>query len=423
MSIARIEFKDYICKINTNRRLMFLEFKCSNFLSIKDEVILNMTPISSYGEHNDTHIIKESGREDIQLLKSIAVFGSNGGGKSNLIQAMEFMKDLLHNSFKDSLEPKEDRPFWKYHHRLSTETINNPSSFEMSFIIDGIIYKYGFSIQNWIITREYLTKTDKRETILFDRTGSNFKINETSFSEGKRYKDVNSNVLLLNFLAQHNAPESSKIFHWFNIFNIMDGLDDSYVKSHTKELLETDGRFKKWITVALRFLEIKTVSIEDNELVAVHQKYDENNFITGQVSLRVDSEESNGTRKLIYLLGGLYATLKSGTTFIIDEFDSKLHPNLSRKLVQLFHKHNINGAQFIITAHDPTLLDNDIYRRDQIWFIDKDQFGASELYPMSQFKATQGLRGSSDYRKMYLNCHFGAAETMEISSELTNLIR
>lgn len=403
---------------------MFLEFKCSNFLSIKDEVKLNMSTIKSYSEHADTHIIENTKRGDLKLLKSLAIYGSNGGGKSNLIQAMNFMKGLLRSSFKDSLDPKTSKSVWNYHHRLSTETIDKPSTFEMSFIIEGVIYKYGFSVQDWIIVREYLYQTDKRETMLFERTGSNFKINETSFPEGERYKDVNPNVLLLNFLAQHNSPKSSKIFYWFSVFNIMDGLNDSYVKSYTRKLLETNENFKKWIAVALKFLEIKAINIEDNKLVAVHQKYDENNFVKEQVNFRVDTEESIGTRKLIYLLGGLYTTLRKGTTFVIDEFDSKLHPNLTRKLVDLFHAHNLNGAQFIITAHDPTLLDNDIYRRDQIWFIDKDQFGASELYPMSHFKAAaNGLRGTSDYRKLYLNCHFGAAESMDVSDELTNLIR
>jgi uncharacterized protein len=403
---------------------MLLEFKCSNFLSFKDEIVLNMSTVNAYSEHADTHVTKDIGRTDIKLLKSIAIYGSNGGGKSNLISAMDFMKGLLRNSFKDSLEPKTEKKVWNYYYRLSTETVDKPSSFEMSFLIDGIVYRYGFSVQDWIIIREWLYKTDKRETMLFERSGSDFKLNETGFIEGERYKDVNPNVLLLNFLAQHNAPESSKIFNWFNVFNIMDGLSDGYVKNYTRKLLETDEQFKKWLSYALRFLEIKAISIEENELVAVHQKYDKDNFVTGQVNLRVDTEESAGTRKLIYLLGGLYTTLRTGTQFVIDEFDSKLHPNLSRKLVELFHKHNVNGAQFIITAHDPTLLDNEIYRRDQIWFIDKNQFGASELYPMSQFKAAaNGLRGTSDFRKMYLNCHFGAAESMNITDELTNLIQ
>ncbi len=403
---------------------MLLEFKCKNFLSIKDEIKLNLSTVNSYAEHSDTHIIQNTGRTDFNLLKSVAIYGSNGGGKSNLISAMDFMKGLLRTSFKNSLEPQTEKKIWNYYHRLSTETLNEPTSFEMSFIINGIIYRYGFSVQDWVIKSEYLYKTDKRETMLFERTGSDFKINETSFIEGQQYMNVNPNVLLLNYLAQHNAPESSKILQWFSVFNVMDGLNDEYVKNYTRKILETDNQFKKWLSYALRFLEIKTISIEENQLVAGHQKYDENNFIAGIVNLRVDTEESAGTRKLIYLLGGLYTTLRTGTQFVIDEFDSKLHPNLTRKLVKLFHNHNINGAQFIITAHDPTLLDNEIYRRDQIWFIDKNQFGVSELYPMSQFKAAvDGLRGTSDFRKMYLNCHFGAAESIEITEELTNLIQ
>jgi AAA15 family ATPase/GTPase len=383
-----------------------------------------MTAINAYTEHSETHIINENCRDDIKLLKSIAIYGSNGGGKSNLIKAMEFMRDLLRNSFKNSLDSKSKKPVWNFHHRLSNTTIDKPSKFELSFIIKGIIYRYGFAIQNWIITEEYLYKTEKRETMLFKRKGSDFKINETGFPEGKRYEDVNSNVLLLSYLAQHNSIKSSKIFKWFDVLNIMDGLDDYYVKEHTESLLELDGNFKKWINIALKFLEIKAINYEENELVAVHQKFDKDNYVTGQVKFRVDIEESVGTRKLIYLLGGLYATIRDGRTFIIDEFDSKLHPNLSVKLVELFHAHNINNAQFIITSHDPTLLDSEIYRRDQIWFMDKDQFGASELYPMSQFKAADdGLRSTSDFRKMYLNCHFGAAESMNISNELIRLVQ
>ena len=109
--------------------------------------------------------------------------------------------------------------------------------------------------------------------------------------------------------------------------------------------------------------------------------------------------------------------------FVIDEFDSKLHPNLSLKLIRLFHEFNNNGAQFIITAHDPTLLDKDVFRRDQIWFVDRNQFGASELYPMSDFKATDGLRNMSDFRKKYLKSDFGAAESIEFSEPFINLTK
>jgi AAA15 family ATPase/GTPase len=402
---------------------MFISFKCENFLSFKDEATLNMTTVDSYTEHENSHVINASGRKGLNLLKSVAIFGSNGGGKSNFMTAMNFMKSIVSRSFRDSLEPEIERQTWNFHHRLSTETVNKPSTFEVSFIIDGIIYRYGFSIQNWFIVSEWLYRTEKRETMLFERTGTDFNFNNNSFPEGKEHKNVNNNVLLLSYLAQHNAHESSLVFSWFTTVNIMDGLDNKQVKGYTKSLLEQNSNFKEWANVALRFLEINGIEVEGDELVAVHNKFDKNRFVTGQVKLRVDHEESHGTSKLVYLLGGLYDTLTTGKTFAIDEFDSKLHPNLTRKLVKLFHKYNTNGAQFIITVHDPTLLDKEIYRRDQIWFADKDQFGSSELYPMSNFKATEGLRNTSDFRKLYLNCHFGAAESMRIDDELINLLK
>jgi AAA15 family ATPase/GTPase len=401
---------------------MLIEFKCSNFLSIKDEVSLNLSTVDMYEEHREYNTVEAKGREGLSLLKSVAIYGSNGGGKSNFMLAMNFMKTLIANSFRDSLGPEKDRPTWSYYHRLSTETVDKPSTFEMTFLVDGAIYRYGFSIQNWKVISECLYRTDKRETKLFDRIGIEYDINLNGFPEGKDYESVNSNVLLLSYLAQHNAKESSRLFEWFRVFNVMDGLENRYVQDHTRQLLETDAQFRKWVSIAVQFLEIGKVEVDGKELVAVHKKFDKNRFVAGEVKFQVDKQESHGTQKLIYLLGGLYDTLSSGSVFVIDEFDSKLHPNLSRKLVQLFHRYNVNGAQFIITAHDPTLLDKDLYRRDQIWFLDKDQFGASELYPMSNFKAAEGLRNSSDFRKMYLNCHFGAAESIELSEQLVNLL-
>ncbi|RJE72758.1 ATP/GTP-binding protein [Reichenbachiella sp. MSK19-1] len=402
---------------------MFIEFKCENFLSFKDEAVLNMTTVDTYEEHNDSNVIKSTNREGLQLLKSVAIFGSNGGGKSNFMKALTFMKLSVARSFRDSLEPEAERPIWNHFYRLSTQTVNQPSKFEVSVVLNGVIYRYGFSILNWDIIGEWLFKTDKRETRLFERNGMDFNFNNSSFPEGAEHKNVNRNVLLLSYLAQHNALESSIVYSWFRTLNIMDGLDNNYVQGYTKSLLERNTNFKEWANVALRFLEISGIEIEDGELVAVHNKFDENNFVSDQVRFKVDSEESHGTSKLVYLLGGLYDTLTNGKTFAIDEFDSKLHPNLTRKLVELFHKYNSNGAQLIVTVHDPTLLDNDIYRRDQIWFMDKNQFGASELYPMSNFKATDGLRKTSDFRKLYLNCHFGAAEAIRINDDLINLLQ
>lgn len=402
---------------------MLIEFKFKNYLSFKNETTVNLTTINKYPEHKNTHII-HTDRKEIDLLKSIAIYGSNGGGKSNIAQAFVFMDDLVHDSFKNSLSKDEDREPWDIYFKLCTSSKTEPSMFEVSFIIDSIIYRYGFEIYNWEIVNEWLFKTDKRETSLFERKGQDFYINEASFEEGKRYKEVNSNVLFITHLAQYNGIESGKVLNFFGRTNVIDGLDDKHVKHVTKSLLKNNSNFNKWISMALQFLEINSVSVSsDEELLTKHAIFDDSNILTEFIDFSVEGDESEGTKKLIYLLGAIYDTLTWGKVFIIDEFDSKLHPNLSRKLIKLFHEYNFSGAQFIITAHDPTLLDKEIYRRDQIWFVDRDQFGISELYPMSNFKTSEGLRSLSDFRKKYLNNEFGAAESINFTQSFLQLTK
>jgi AAA15 family ATPase/GTPase len=161
---------------------------------------------------------------------------------------------------------------------------------------------------------------------------------------------------------------------------------------------------------------------KDQELITYHNKFDKNNVIIDTVAFDFEKEESEGTKKLIYLLGAIYDTLMNGKVLFIDELDSKLHPNLTKKLLEFFHKLNCKGAQFIFTVHDAILLDKEIFRRDQIWFVDRDKFGASELYGMSDFDANV-VRNTSDFRKKYLDSIFGAAETIDITNELINLMK
>lgn len=395
---------------------MLVQFSFENFLSFKEKATLNMTPIKSYGEHKKSNIYKTK-RDDLELLKSIAIYGSNGGGKSNFASALAVMNKILKDSYSDTLKNEKEREFINISHRLSESTLNQPSSFEVVVLLDDVLYRYGFEIEEYTIVSEWLYKTEKRETMLFERTGMDFSINERGFPEGMQFNKVNSNVLLMSYLVHNNAIESSLAYDFFRHLNVMDGLQDDFVKAYTRNRFSKDKEFKKWALNAIRFLEISDVEVVGEELYAVHRKFDENKVLQESVRFNVEKEESSGTKKLIYLLGGLYDTLLNGGLFLIDEFDSKLHPNLTKKLIYLFHHLNNQGGQFIVTMHDAVLLDKDIYRRDQIWFIDKDKFGASELYPMSDFKAAEGLRNTSDFQKLYLNSTFGAAETINLNDE------
>jgi AAA15 family ATPase/GTPase len=403
---------------------MLIEFKFSNFLSYKDETVISMVPVESFKELKKSNT-SSTKRKELNLLKSISIFGSNGGGKSNFINALGFVDGMVHNSFANSLKKEEEKESRDYFFKLNTSTENKPSTFEITFIVDEIIYRYGFEISKNTIVSEWLYKKVEKETMLFERIGSDFNINKSGFKEGlKRKEEVNSNVLFLSLLAQYNGIVSSQIFNWFKCFNIVSGLHNYHHNNITKVLLKHDHNFPTWLSRALRFLEVTDIKVnneDENELLVFHSKYDENNLYHESIPMLLEKEESQGTRKLIYLLGAIYDTIIQGKLLCIDEFDNKLHPNLTIKLLSFFHEHNYRGAQLIFTAHDSILLDKKVFRRDQIWFVDRNQFGASELYPMSDFDSSV-VRSTSDFRKKYLESTFGAAETLNITEQLIDLM-
>ncbi|WP_422354133.1 AAA family ATPase [Roseivirga pacifica] len=401
---------------------MLIEFKFRNFKSFKDETSLLMTNVKSFRELRDTNLI-ETNRE-FDLLKTSAIFGINGSGKSNFVIAMAYMTGIIHNSFSNSLKKEEERPNHNFQFKLNTTCDKAPTFFEVSFLLDESIYRYGFEIFEHTIIKEWLFRKVERETFLFERNRNDFKINNKAFPEGKKRKDeVNENVLFLSHLSQYNQKISRTVFDWFSNINTISGLRENAYEKFTTYLLEKDSNFKNWMTATLKFLEITNVDPgeEDGDIVTYHNKYDENNFLVDSVPFIARDEESAGTTKLIYLLGPIYDTLRSGRILFIDEFDNKLHPNLTKKLVELFHEINIHGAQLVFTCHDSNLLDKKLFRRDQIWFASKNQFGISELYSLSEFNA-QTVRKDSAFDKKYLGNEFGAAETLDVTDELTELL-
>lgn len=399
---------------------MLVDFKFKNFLSYKDETHLLMTKVKSFKELQDTNVIKT---DFFDLLKTSAVFGTNGGGKTNLIGAIGFMKNVVHNSFAESLKKEEDRGRKDFFFKLSESSENEPSLFEVSFIKNDVLYRYGFEIKGYEIISEWLTYKKETETTLFERNNKGFRINNKNFSEGNKFKnDVNSNVLFISFLAQNNSKISSEIFEWFEDLNVVSGLINKHYENVTKDLLKFDKKFKTWLSIAVKFLNISNIESSDNkQITTYHNKYDKNNIIIDSVPFDFERNESQGTVKLIYLLGAIYDTLLNGRILFIDELDSKLHPNLTKKIIDFFHRFNYKSAQFIFTAHDSVLLDKDIFRRDQIWFVDRNKFGVSELYSMSDFDASV-VRNTSDFRKKYLDYTFGAANTIDITNQLIELM-
>ncbi|SMC52077.1 AAA family ATPase [Chryseobacterium sp. YR221] len=398
---------------------MLISFKFKNFLSYKDEVQLLMSSVKAFKELKKTNTFI---KKDFELLKTAAIYGSNGGGKSNFIKAMGFMNKLIHNSFADSLKKQEDRFDYNLQFRLNSTSEKDPIEMEVVFIKNNIVYRYGFHINNNIITKEWLFQKKEVETRLFERHLDDFHINNNSFSEGNKYKkNINDNVLFLSYLAQNNAPVSSEIFEWFYGINATNALSNDNYEKLTKSLLKEDSKFRIWLSYAVKFLAISNVELDnENNILTYHNKFDNDNFIIESIPFNLDYNESQGTIKLVYLLGAIYHTLINNDILFIDELDSKLHPNLTKKIISFFHQFN-NNSQFVFTLHDSNLLDRTVFRRDQIWFVDKNKFGSSELYSLSDFDSSV-VRSTSDYRKKYLELTFGAADSIEISEQLINLI-
>ena len=401
---------------------MLIEFKYRNFKSFRDETNFLMTSVKSFTEHSENNIIRLD--KDFDLLKCAAIYGFNAGGKSNFISAMSHMTRIVHNSFSNSLKKEEDKPNHDFQFKLNKATENADTMFEVSFLLLNTVYRYGFEINGHEIKKEWLYKKLERENFLFIREKNDFQINKTAFKEGLKYKDdVNQNVLFLSHLAQNNQKISRTIFSWFLNVNVLIGLTEQSYFQFTERLLKSDEQFKTWISLALKYMEITNIEAgeENGKIVTYHNQYDENNLLVDSIPFIVNERESHGTRKLIHLLGPIYDTIKNGRVLFVDEFDSRFHPNLSKKLIELFNKFNIRGAQLIFTGHDVSLLNKDLLRRDQIWFINKDQFGVSELYSLSDFSA-KTVRNTSAFDKKFLENKFGASDTIEISDKLMDLL-
>lgn len=436
---------------------MLLEFSVENFLSFKDLNTLSMIAAKSFKEHLDTHTIQLD--KNVKLLKSAVLYGNNASGKSNFLEAMSFMRATVINSFRDALIENSDKKFPLEKFVLSTKTEKESSFFETSFIQNGIKYRYGFEIDYNQVVAEWLYHTTSKEVYLFKRDYQKIEVNKTAFKEGlSKEENAKENVLFLTLIAQLNGKISNEIVNWFKNFNYINGIHDRGHKRYTIDKLKSDKTFFNWALHFIKYLEITNLSttVEDvndvsletlrekekdeeiinlltsiqkiqakqpkrDQLITYHRKYDENNLFIDSVPFNFDNQESEGTKKLLYLLGPWYDTLKNGKILVIDELDSRLHSNLTLKLVDFFHKFNKNNAQLIFAVHDISILNRDTFRRDQIWFVEKNQFGSSELFSLADFK-TEKVRKKSAFDKNYIEGKYGAVPYFEIDEKLNQLL-
>jgi len=415
---------------------MLVNFTVKNFRSFRQERTFSMEA-SSIKEHK-VSVISEG---KYSLLPLAVFYGANSGGKSNLIQAISTMRIMVRRSVR--LNEGDALPYEPF--ALDGNSGLQPTLFEIQFIKDKVLYRYGFEYNQTDIISEWLyeKRFGEKEYELFMRSRDLIDVSAKRFPEGKGKEHLtNSNRLFLSLVAQLKGDKSNLIMGWFRGCNVLSGVDSEGYEAFTLRMFlehlngaDQAQEFFKTLQLGFTHFSVKKVDIPkeafDNapksikaqlekdvatgnfvEPVTTHNIYDENGVVIGERNFHKNQMESEGTKKVIEMSGPIFDTLNEGKTLIVDELDAKLHPLLTRNIVLLFMdpEKNRHGAQLIFATHDTNLLDLDVVRRDQIWFAEKDKMESTDIYSLVEFKDEDGkkVRNDRDIKRDYIRGRYGA---------------
>jgi AAA15 family ATPase/GTPase len=409
---------------------MLIEFNVTNFRSFQETQKLSMAATSAKNLQAENTFSTKMAQLP-RLLKSAVIYGPNAAGKSNLINAMRFMKQFVLFSAKYRQEGEkitDVKPFL-----FNSQTSSQPSTFEMLFMQEGVFYQYGFAVNPIRVTNEWLFAYPKiRAQHWFSRDydpssgqdkwyfGNKFKGSRQLLQKATR-----SNALFLSTAIQLNNEQLKPVFNWFQQKLAVIGLTSQLIPTLSIEQCKKEAGKQK----IMAFLNAADLSIADVQLKT--RKFDEQerdlpkryqsrrnewdesvqvfysmNDIQERVAFFLDDDESDGTQKLFAIAGPWLDVLENGKILVVDELESSLHPLMVRFLVSLLHNPEINkhNAQLIFTAHETSILESQLLRRDQIWFLEKNRENATQLYPLSDFIPRNG----EVFGKSYLNGRYGA---------------
>lgn len=403
---------------------MLIQFSVGNFLSFKEQSTLSLVASAL----KDIQILAEDvifniGETDLALLKSATIYGANASGKSNFIKALDFFKWYVINSSKD-IQAGERVNVESF--RLSSSTVEEPSYFEAIFCNTEYQYRYGFEADENMVHSEWLyqkaNKKRAKEVELFYRDEDCFNIH-SKFIIGKELiskQMVRTNALLLSVAAQFNDAVAVEIVKWLNDTTIISGSNEKNIWDLATIRLD-DLKMKQRIVDFSRYADLGIENIEkvNNAIISMHTQYDDEGNEVKLINFPFKKNESEGTIKYFSLAYPIIDALDNGKRLIIDEFDSKMHPLLTCRIIALFNSKETNpkNAQLIFTTHDTNLLSASIFRRDQIWFTQKDRFGATELYSLAEYK----VRNDASFEKDYLSGKYGAIPIMGDLTRLFNV--
>lgn len=413
---------------------MIAEFTVQNYRSFKKKHTFSLvsTKNKELAEANTFQV-----GDKLRFLKTAVIYGANASGKSNFFQALSFFKNfaVFSGPRKQKGDSIEVDAFY-----FSRQTEHEPSFFELVFFMknnDGknIRYRYGFSVTQKAVITEYLFAIyHVREVVLFTRDKQVI-VTTDHFREGAKIKSaVRQNCSFLSVCAQANGETAGGIVRYFQDMFITSGLRNitSVTKSRLRKLDDNSLKdvldFLHFADIQVNKLQVEREPVDTNELSLDFMEllkrtpqakpreretyffghvYFDNEESAGTV-LVPEHQESSGTQKLFSYAIPITSALENGTPLFIDEFDAQLHPLILENIIKLFNapEKNTKNAQLVISGHAVNILTNKLFRRDQIWFCEKDQYGATDLYSLVEYD--EPIRNDAAFGKNYLQGKYGA---------------
>lgn len=415
---------------------MLVQFSVENYMSIKDKVVFSM--LASSDKELSENVINNKNEK---CLKSAVIYGANASGKSNFLRAIRAVALMMINS--NNMQPGMTLPIVPF--KFDTDFASRPSSFELIMIIKDVKYVYGFVADSTKIYEEYLYYyPNGRETEIFERTNVNKFHYTVAESKLKDIEEKNTeNKFFLATATTWNYEKTKPVFDYItNGINVLFDYEQLKTTSFEEYNSDSTGELREFALKVLNEAELNinnfTVSnVEMTEeqlkmlppelktffpngrkgysITTTHNVIDQEG---NERNIKLDfEEESLGTKNLFILNPFLLHVLKAGKMLVIDELDRSLHPFLVKYIVKLFNseEYNKNGAQLIFNTHDTNLLSLNLFRRDQIWFTEKDyKSGATDMYPLDDFP----VRKTENIQKGYLNGRYGAIPFVAMGDNL-----
>ena len=404
---------------------MLIQFAVANYRSIKDEATLSLVagPGREHRERNVRVPVMQGDVRAVPLLRSAAIYGANAAGKTNLVRALDAMRDIVVDSSRTDAELPVT-PFL-----LNAERNGQPTRFEVACIVDGVRYQYGFSATQDVVVGEWLYAWPRGKPQLWFKRHRAENGAPTFEFGGKLLGDrevwrraTRDNALFLSTAATLNSTRLRPLYDWFKTRLHVAGIG-GWGRSYSAQCAQGERKaavvgFLQAADLAVSDLRVvernSTVDVTPDELLfemALLGESDHDVHLVHQdpagrpVELELN-EESDGTQKMFALAGPWIDVLENGHVVVVDELHDNLHPILVRHLVERFHDAALDSdAQLVFSTHDTSILSQDVFRRDQIWFCERNARHETELVPLSDFRPRKRIE---NLERGYLAGRYGA---------------